>query len=662
MKTEINIEDLPITTNRISVKIDREKFFSRYAIVSYYCEGKDSPKNLAYEQLADIPFESVTGIRERWSTGSKPAIRFFVMTGKDHAYKVKNSLNDFENIYSRIDSLVDYDERIQGRILASLAINSLGVRKKGKMMYNSGSLLLCDNLNFMIPKSRNELVCLKIEINEYMILSAKTESYTNPRDKGELGKYHGPVFQVSNDINGNWWSGLSVKPVVLKKIKDRDLDIGSLFIKKKRYSKKKNSIPYWPYSQDRYSHGRLFAISQVLESVNEKFSPLLEISFTDYKIEHYEARKTGTDTEKFLKGYLSGRKIFFDDSYNNEESRKLIENLKGLFKKKVGDILDFPRKQTSDCLIIRLCEPKDEEIAQTRYAKALYRMEANCNAMQHIVLSEDNGDISAAEAQRILLELAIKDCIIKRQFPYEMGNLVRGWEFARYKIAKGMVLGAILKPGDEGRFFIEEMGFSYDKAPIEFNSFAREYLRYDYPEKIYGSRDYMILKKDGNVYMIIDTEEIPILDIKLIDEAYAKNISKGETLSMFKRKAVAHKYLRGYIGFHLWKSDGIDGEKDGAYSYISGINSESIQFRKPSKMEKMPRARRLFILHSNRPEKIEIHLKEMIGMMRLGFGRWGEMMTYPFPFKFLYEFLDGACESSPSIMKHWDEVSSKDII
>ena len=60
------IKRLPLTTNKINVILDKNAFFSRYSIVSYYGTDKEL-KNLAYEQLADVPCLSVTGIRARWS-------------------------------------------------------------------------------------------------------------------------------------------------------------------------------------------------------------------------------------------------------------------------------------------------------------------------------------------------------------------------------------------------------------------------------------------------------------------------------------------------------------------------------------------------------------------------------------------------------------------
>ena len=170
------IGNYPLTTNSIDVDIDMEKFFSMYSIVSYYSLDKEY-KNLAYEQLADVPCLSVTGIRSRWSELLYPSVKFFILVENSKVNDVLNSLRSYNKIRFQEDDLSDYAIRLRKRIVGSLAINSLGKIKNGKMMYNDGKLLLCDDKNFLVPKSRKELVCLQIEINEYLNLTAKTKKY-----------------------------------------------------------------------------------------------------------------------------------------------------------------------------------------------------------------------------------------------------------------------------------------------------------------------------------------------------------------------------------------------------------------------------------------------------------------------------------------------------
>ena len=97
------------------------------------------------------------------------------------------------------------------------------------------------------------------------------------------------------------------------------------------------------------------------------------------------------------------------------------------------------------------------------------------------------------------------------------------------------------------------------------------------------------------------------------------------------------------------------GEINGSYSYISGTNSENMQITQGTKMDKMPRARRIFILHRENPSTIETEIMEIVEMLKFGFGRWNELITYPFPFKFLQEYLDNVCETVFS--KHWKEIT-----
>jgi len=243
--------------------------------------------------------------------------------------------------------------------------------------------------------------------------------------------------------------------------------------------------------------------------------------------------------------------------------------------------------------------------------------------------------------------------------PQQLCNLTKEWEFYRYKIQNGSVIGASLKITDNGKMDICEFGFSSEQMPITFDEFAYNHLNYNEPNKLHGARDYMALKKNANIYLIIDTDEIPILDVGLIDEAYSGIVNEGVPLSLFKRKAESHKYLRGYIGLHLWKTEGLNGEADGAYAYISGTNSENMQIMKSTKMDRMPRVRRIFILHKENEINVEKDIYEIMDMLRFGFGRWNEMMTYPFPFKFLQEYLDDASEITYS--KHWNEITNKSL-
>ncbi len=652
------IKSLPITTNRIEVSWDKDKFFEKYSIVSYYSTDPER-KNLAYEQLGDVPFISVTGIKDRWGNQHFPSVLFFILTVKGKEQEVLNSLRAYNDVKAWSNTLEKYEDKVQQRIIASLAINSLGKKKNSNMMYNDGSLLVCDDKNFGARKSRKELVCLKIEVNEYMILTARTTSFSNPYNEKDLLKHRTCTFQVAKDFDGDYWSGQAVKPIIIKSVKSGEYDLKKLFIQKKNFKDNKNLVPYWPYNVDDYSHGKLYVIWQVVESVNEVFKGTVEVNFRDSQVIHYDECKTKDGILNLIQEYLAGRSISFEDPFQTSGSKSVITNFKNEAQEIMSGHLVFSKRPTPNDIIIKLCEPKEENSEATLYSQSMVRMLNNGNALQHITYYGDKklDLLDTSSVRRILIELIVKDSLAKRVMPKPLADMLDGWNAIRYKINQGNVHGASMKISNQGTIEIEQYGLSQDNQGEDFENFIFQNLKYSDYDKIRGARDYMALVKDGNVYFIVDTDEIPILDVNLIDEAYNQVANKDETVAMFKRKKVAHDYLRGYIGFHLWKTEGIDGEPNSSYSYISGTNSESMKITPKTKMDKMPRARRIFILHKENAELIEQHIFEICEMLKFGFGRWNELMTYPFPFKFLQEYLDDAAETAYSL--HWKDITYK---
>lgn len=644
---------LPLTTNKIEVSVDREKFFSKYAVISYYSTDKTF-KATAYEKLSTLPFISVAGFRSRWSNTSNASNRFFILVKKEKSAETLKSLRDYPQICSSIDMLNTYPEQVQKRILASLAINALGKRTCDKRMYNNASLLLCDDYNFLVPRTRNELVCLKIEVNEYMNLTAKTTSFSNPKSIEQLRKNGDCAFEVSQEIYGQWWDGLAVKPVIVKNLKANDIQLENIYIQKKKFSNTKNLVPYWPYDPQHYTHGKLFAICQIVESVNKEFKNLLDIQFKDYEVCHYDECQSGKSMLESLQDYFLGKTIRIEDPFQQEGSKELITKFKQCCKEILPEYNLFTRKASAKDMIVKLCEPIEDETVATHYTKSLYRLPYSGNAMQHLVYDANKKEQKPelATVRRILIELLVKDCLVNRELPQGLSKQIQDWQFLRYKISDGQVIGASLKAHGT-TMELTDFGFSSDYYTVDY--FSQKYLNFGDTSKINGARDYMALIRNGNVYLIVDTEEIPILDVSLIDEGYDAVVNKGETLSMFKRTDNIHDYLRGYIGIHVWKTEGLYGEENGSFSYIVGTYKQKPKFMIAQKMDKMPRARRIFTLHAENPSFIEQDTHDIIALLKFGFGRWNEMMTYPFPFKFLQEYLDDLCETS--IGKHWSEIS-----
>ena len=664
MKEHISKEDilkLPVTTNRLVVAWNKEAFFAKYAIVSYKMDTRDyERKNLSYEQLSETPSLSVVGIFAKYEQfGSRNTYtRFFVLVKKGDEKKVLESLRMQKDVACKMDELQGYDEFLQQRIIVSLAINALGKKGKGGMMYNNGMLLVCDDQNFGASKSRKELVCLKLEVNKFMNLAAKTTSFSHPRDFKQLKAHWNCVFKTGQEMDGELWLGEYLKPVVLRKLNEGDYNLDQLYIKKKRFSSTHNSVPYWPWNKDRYNHSRLFVICQVVENVNKLFEGMLSVDFSDHQVLDYFESHPKKDVEKLLKEYFQGKTILVEDPFGTDDSKKQVDQFKASVIKAIGDVVNVVKRGGKVDMLLKLCEPIGDE---THYLQSLKRMFESGIAFQHMIHhgggKED--DVPTAKAKRILMELLVKDSIVKSCMPSEMAAIAEEWKFWLFKQKKDVVYGASLKLCEGEAMALDPYGFD-DGMGEDYDTFVDSRMGLPVLLKMKGNHDYHVMEKDGNAYLIIDTEEIPILDARQIDDTYGKIIegtdSECDSFYMFKRKGAGtnHQFLRGLMGFHLWKEEGLDGEKSESYSYISGYNSDNFKTGASFKIDKVPRVRRIFILRKEHPERVWGDIQEMKNMLAVGFGQWDELMTYPFPFKFLQEYLDN--KSEVAFSKHWSEL------
>lgn len=664
--TADEIKKMPVTTNRLLVSWNRDAFLEKYSIVSYKMVTKDKArKNLSYEQLSDTPSLSVVGIYAKYEVfGSYPYTRFFVLVNKGEEGKVLASLGAYSDVATKLDNLQNYDAKLQERIIVSLALNSLGKKGNKSIMYNNGMLLVCDDNNFGCSSSRQELVCLKLEVNKYMNLLAKTVTFSHPKNYKDLNAHRNCVFKVGKEMDGMLWLGQSLKPVVLKRAIENGLELNDFYILRKRFGATHNIVPYWPIDTKKYNHGKLFVVCQMKELVNDLFAGMLHLDFADYEVLDYQEGHPEKEMLTLLNQYFSGKTILFEDIFNTKSSKEHISCLQKEMSAIIEDGLKFTKNSSQANMVIRLCKPSESDDYDGTYSKSLDRMARSTKAIQHVT-HEDNAHkdkVTSSIATRILLELLVKDSIVAEKMPSGFGELLVGWTFYNYKVDREdsqTIWGASMKVDDNSHIHFTQYGFDTGLG-VNYDTFVANTIGFHSPVKLRGSHDYKVMSKDGNVYLIFDTDEIPILDVDLIDEAYGKLIEGNDenfkTLSLFKRKkaGINHKYLRGYMGFHIWKADGLEGEDNEAYSYISGYNSDNLKLMSSKSIDKIPRVRRIFILQKNHPERVWEDIQQLKSMLLVGLGRLKEQMTYPFPFKFLSEYLDTSSEIAFS--KHWSEM------
>ncbi len=652
--------EYPVTTNRIDVEVNFEDFFKKYEIISYSSNGQNK-KYLAYEHFGKYQVLSVCGIYARWQNTGPSYTRFFVLVDHGESNSILEDLRNHEDIRSSKDNLENYDERLQKRVVASLAINALGKKKVGKMMYNNGKLIVSDDTNFGISQKRQPLVCVKVEIDAFMNLTAMTESYVHPLSTNELSYRGDCVFANGKYVEGELWEGQSIMPIRIDPKKANTYDLKQLFIRKSRFQDKKNTVPYWPYAKEKYMHGKLFVLHEVVNSTNREFKGLLTLKFHDYQLLRYEEDRTCKEMIALVQETLQGLSVWFEDPFKTDGSKNLIRHFKEEVKKITGNTLTFSKKEKEAEIVIKLCKPKTEEEQESHYSQGMDRLYNSNNVIQHITYdqNEKSDGICKASVERILGDLAVKYALVNEQMPPRLNRTIQGWEFIQYKLHDDNVMGAALRTDKGGKMTLEDIGLM-NKEEIDLMNFMSERLRFDAHMKFKGKQEYRVAIKGGNIYMIVDTNEIPVLDANEIEMSYRLVNAKVEneaTIARVKRVDNSHLYLRTYMGFHLWKSEGLYQEVDQAYSYTSGIDPYYIKVTADKAIDRLPHVRKIFILHLENKDKQSDDISEIVEMMKAGFGRWDNIMTYPFPFKFLYEYLDNKSELLWS--KHWREINDK---
>ena len=157
------IKQFPIISNKLQVNFDMHKLNASYSIISYH-SNNTKDYDLSYEKLSDLDFLSVVGIKDYYAQYRAYINKYFILCKKEQACKILTSLKNYTNLIAKIDDLSIYSNKQQQRIIASLAINSLGKKKRQNFMYHNSSLFITANDNYNCDKKRF-LVCLKIIVD-----------------------------------------------------------------------------------------------------------------------------------------------------------------------------------------------------------------------------------------------------------------------------------------------------------------------------------------------------------------------------------------------------------------------------------------------------------------------------------------------------------------
>lgn len=703
------IAKLGILTNSVSIKVNEKKFFQKYRIISYYTNNAD--KNLSYEKLGKQRYISVAGIWNFWDSNQFGYVKFFILVNKEDTLPIIEELN--EEFYAEVDDLQYYPDNIRECVLGNLMINALNQRKENgcTMMYNSGNLYVHDEENFGNFPGGIEKVCLRIELNRYLQLVASVTTFAPCRNKEDFTNYkkNKAIFKRHRYVDGDNWSGETFEAVSrFDQLKDGDFEWNELLIKRSISSDSHNTAPFISFRQEHEEHSRVMVLAQIVDSTNEKFKGIGKITFKSYKIskfDQYTRRNYKKDAESLIRDYFSDKPILLENTIKpTENSILFVESIKDVVCKitqKDSSILEEGIKP-SENMVLRIIEVNDEQrkrhakqnrrkkrkgddefeqaITQTaceekaasnidNYIKGLER--SKYQSLQHITYDNQVG-ITNNEVHRILLELLVKDSIATRTMPSIYRKMLQGWEVIGYRVNKKdrVVYGTSMTTTLDGQITFTDYGCSNNRwTGLGFNTFVNNKLHFPQPNLIFGSQWYKVMIKENNVYLIVSTDEFPMLNTDELSRYYSRFHTDPETGKLRKSEDFRYtlvknlfrvenvdRLLCGLIGFRYWNAEPLTPCGQKGISYLVGLNHD-LNKKNIKEFSKTAKVKKIFVLSSQNPQKVPTHLKQIFSMLKHPFGRSGEMATYPLPFKFVDEYLDNVTLERHGI--HWKEFNSK---
>lgn len=514
--------EVDLKTNTLKVDINIDTFMDKYTIISYSNSSKDK-KALSYERFLNQNYEAVFGHYGSWPDGNRYT-RFFVLAQRKNAKDILECLDRVDTVSYKEDDMSDYDEHTKEFIITALAINSLhNDYMHTHSEFCNGKLTVWDDDNFTIKmsKDRRAIVGLDIELTKYMNLVARTKSFKRVRNI-EYVKQHWDdnkhrLFKQVVTKDGHY----RIVPFSLKNFdkadKEKDLyEVGSF---------KRNVVPFWPFSTQDYQSGKLVVLWNIVKQLNEKYKGMIQAIFTDYPNMVLEQSKTEKESLDFIDKVLSGKIVCVEDTVRTEQSQSYL--------KRMIDEMNFyhPEIQLKtdtglfDCKIQLLKGMEDdvytkgEELAKQQYV-----------TQHHIFLSADDegkekkrkegAKTENACLKRLLLELAVKYQSYVQTIPVQLADQATGWSYYMFKQVKGAtsdkdILGSKMTLKDQGVLNFEDF-----KGEKTFEKFVKHQIGYREQYRLDSRKVYRILEKDGNQYLIVDTEETPMMDVDSIDDAY----------------------------------------------------------------------------------------------------------------------------------------------
>jgi len=387
-------------------------------------------------------------------------------------------------------------------------------------------------------------------------------------------------------------------------------------------------IPYSnPKTMDTFKLSKNYIYDMVIETLNLAFGKYLNVSKESFKIEDY-LNPDGIDVETYMNELTSKIK---DEEYTlintdpeSKDSLKLEEITIRILREGYGkDVVksDAPMEGRFNLRIIH-----DTAYYKKRNMADKYRKFPGM-AVQHLTIekciTDDDSDAVNSIMNVLVKELFIKKCLIDgkdlvgnwadRRFDDDMVFLKR--EKVRDKPKRYKVFRLTMHP--DGRFEIDVID---DVDPLLCDTMKDVWKRID----AFSDTEYALIYKDS-VCTIQNSSIVPVFNNEVMMEGIKNKKGRGQGRD--------GKGPRGFVTYNnaLYATTDVQRLSFGDdVLYMCGYDGTSII----SKYKNAPNIRLVTCI------KGENFFHELLNLMNVPFVRHGQTTVYPYPFKFMNEYIE----------------------
>lgn len=512
---------VPFITNNIVVRsFDRNTFLSLYEVfVAVRDERSESEdKYIKYEEITRPDGILSCFIGNSNQPGNPHAAHFLV--SRSDALTVLTRLRS-ENPSLAIREYQWTDKGVWDAIrLLTLSLTLSPESDTRPQMTFSGRYYLSSPVNFGLSASRMQKVCMEIGIDGHGLLIPRTVVFT-AATKDEPAKRAQFIIEEPNRMS-----------LVTDGDRDNYIKNGHVLYEKRNPFKKK-TIPWLPFANGHVHEGKNHEAFWFVRRMNRVYGDFLKLEFKvidDYEVVSIDKKEITGNMARYVCDMLTNGRIAVTDMCNNLDSASLQQRISSCIRERYAGIVSITDEDDGvmEIQIVKpLPAPEERKDFVDNYVPA-----TEGGIMQHISHAAAACSDSALTTiiDRLMVELAVKKSIITGRAIMHEG-LADGWNF--------IIMQSQREKAGDSFLFRNRVGFLVSDAcgSMKFDSceFINTWGPYqnviDRAKSIGLADTVFMMKHGGNVYMLVDTMEVPVLNQEkiLIDDQKICHDTDGDT-------------------------------------------------------------------------------------------------------------------------------------